>query len=151
MKIDLKETYNTMADSPVGSLLASYCFLGLLDKDKAMKKFNKAKNDDKFEYPQTPEEVIKKWCAYFKLPTLKAIEECYDIYLFANDKTFRFAPGIKNDEGEVGFYPLQDNGKYTYFERVYINPNNRVNATVKNEEYKWKEEKKNEKENKISD
>lgn len=113
-----------MVDSPIGSLLGCYVFNGKITKDEALKMFDKANSKNDIPTPQDINEAYNAWISYFKLPVLD------NIYAFRNQYTFRFAPGIKNDEGEYGFFPLQDDGVYTFFERMFINTENRVPLTL---------------------
>lgn len=113
-------TYNRMVDSPVGSLLGCYVFNGCLTKEKAVKLFTDAEKKGNLPTPDDINEAFVEWKKYFKLP------EKDGIMAFRNQYTFRFAPFIKNDSGEFGFFPLQDNGIYTYFEKTWVNTNNAV-------------------------
>lgn len=119
----MKITYNRLVDSPVGSLLGCYVFNGKLTKEQAVKMFDKANSKNDLPTPQDINEAYNVWVDYFKLPTLD------NIMAFRNEYTLRFAPFIKNDEGEYGFFPLQDDGVYTYFERTYVNTQNAVLLT----------------------
>lgn len=115
-----KISYDRMVDSPVGSLLGCYVFNKKLTKEEALEKFQKAYDRNNLPTPQDINEAYNEWIAYFDLPY------CDNIYAFRNEYTFRFAIGISNDEGQYGFFPLQSDGVYTFFERMFINPANMI-------------------------
>lgn len=113
-------SYNRMVDSPIGSLLGCYVFNGVLTKDKALKMFKKADSKGDIPTPADINEAYNAWIEYFKLP------DADNIMAFRNQYTFRFAPFIANKEGEYGFFPLQDDGVYTFFERMFVNTQNAI-------------------------
>ena len=108
-------SFNNMADTPVGSLLACYVMLGELSKEKAATLFKKASNDKKFQFPKMPEEIVNTWTDYFKL---KKID---NLHLFSNGRTLRFALGLYTQDGKIAFPSLQDTGIQTVFERHFVN------------------------------